>query len=103
MAKYKVKEGRKFGLLGAGTEIELTPEEAAPHLRNIELVSSDFQNTAGAVVPEKDKLLSSEGKPNYAALTVADLRAELAVRDLETDGVKAELIARLEQSDEDNK
>lgn len=101
--KYKVKAGHKFGLIGSGTEVNLTEEEAAPHLKHLDLVgkSSDFQNTSNVVIAPEAKLLTSEDKPNYASLTVPQLREELESRGLETAGVKSELVERLEEDDEE--
>lgn len=99
MAKYKVKDGHKFGNVRAGEIVELSKEEAAPHLRHLDKVS-DFRNEANIVVAPEHKFLTAEDKPNYAALTVNQLREELATRGLETGGVKADLVARLEESDE---
>ena len=114
MPKYKVKDGHKFGLLPAGAIVELTEIEAAVHTKHLELVPDavvstsvevnvpveDFQNIGNiTVAPEYKFLTEEEDKPNYASLTVAQLRAELISRGLDTKGTKTELVARLEEDD----
>jgi SAP domain len=47
-------------------------------------------------MPENDTL---EEEDSYESMTVAELREELAARDLHTSGNKDELIARLEEND----
>jgi len=100
MPIYKVKAGHKFGLLPNGATVELTEQEAASHLRHLEQVP-DLQVSSGITVAPQDQLLSEEGGPNYASLTVAQLREELHSRELDTVGTKAELVARLEKFDKE--
>ena len=109
MAKYKVKDGHKFGLLPAGTVVEMSEADAVVHSRHLERVADapsvdtppgDLQNVSGITVAPEHKLLTEEGKPNYASLTVLQLREELRTRGLDTTGTKSELVARLERSDE---
>lgn len=42
-----------------------------------------------------------DGEPDYESMTVEDLKAELSERNLSTTGNKAELVARLQEDDEE--
>ncbi|MEO6565196.1 MAG: SAP domain-containing protein [Casimicrobiaceae bacterium] len=109
MPTYKVKEGKTFGLLAAGVEVQLTEEEAKVHANKLERVA-DTRNDLGLVIDPAQKLFQNPAIPptdegtiveekDYSSLTVSDLRGELEKRGLSIVGNKAELIIRLQEDD----
>jgi hypothetical protein len=101
---------------GVGVDVEDTPDEA--HFRDLhneayagELDQATEQAAARESVAPASEMPSTAPEPepeegdgeggDYDEFTVDELRDDLRSRDLHTSGTKAELIARLEDDDEE--
>lgn len=62
-------------------------------------VEASADGTAYEATSDEDVVSDHVEHPDYEALTVATLRGYLADRLLPTDGVKADLVARLQEDD----
>lgn len=82
-------------VIPAGSPLPVSGVDRAAQLRARQ---AEIERERHAIAVE---LAAAEGKttPDYAALTVVQLRDELATRGLATSGLKDELVARLVQAD----
>lgn len=83
------EEDRDF-LMSRGQDVKVN---------NLDKIYANHAHRARVLAEAEGEDVVVDEDDSYSEWTVSDLRAELAVRELDTTGKKPELVARLEQND----